>query len=243
MNHYQTLGVGHNADLREIKKAYRKKSQELHPDKNPDPLARPEYDRVRQAYDCLSDTTKRELYDLSLQRKNNPYEEMKSFFYRAEKAKAAKQSKSFSAKITLEEAFCGCKRFVPSANKYIQIPAGVTHGAKLKADDLTIMVYIAAHNKYKVDKNNLYTTLYIDAIQAMVGIDLYINHPNGEKLKAKILPGTQEGQKLRIAGKGLHSKIHGNGDLIIICHIVIPELTKDERDSIINLLNSSSAEI
>ena len=45
------LGVGNEATIRDIKKAYRKLSLEMHPDKNPDnPLAVQEFIRLTKAY-------------------------------------------------------------------------------------------------------------------------------------------------------------------------------------------------
>lgn len=61
---YSTLGVGRSADEAEIKKAYRKLAKELHPDTNKDnPKAAERFAQVTQAYDLLSDKTKRAQFD------------------------------------------------------------------------------------------------------------------------------------------------------------------------------------
>ena len=246
MNYYEILGVNQNADPQEIKKAYKKRSIELHPDRNPSLAAKKAYDKVRQAYNCLSNERKRAAYDLKLSSPKTAYDDMSSFFWNAtheEEIKRAAKSKAFSAKITIEEAFSGCRRFIPGAGKYIDIPPGVIDGSRVKSNDITVMVSIIKHPKFVLDKNNLYATLYIDAIQAMVGIDVIVNHPQGNKIKAKIPAGTQEGQRIRLTGQGLKNQSCGQGDLYISCHIVIPQLTDADQDSIIHLLNSSSAEI
>ncbi len=61
---YSTLGVTKSASEAEIKKAYRKLAKELHPDTNKDnPKAAERFARVTQAYDILSDKTKRGQFD------------------------------------------------------------------------------------------------------------------------------------------------------------------------------------
>lgn len=66
---YDILGVDKKATLAEIRKAYRKKALQYHPDKNKDKVewARIEFSKVSHAYHILSDSTKRADYD------NNPF--------------------------------------------------------------------------------------------------------------------------------------------------------------------------
>jgi curved DNA-binding protein len=61
---YTTLGVPKTADAAEIKRAYRKLTQQYHPDKNPgDKQAEDRFKEVSSAYDVLSDADKRKNYD------------------------------------------------------------------------------------------------------------------------------------------------------------------------------------
>ena len=61
---YKELGVTKTADSAEIKKAYRKLARDLHPDKNPgNKRAEDKFKSVSEAYDVLSDDTKRKEYD------------------------------------------------------------------------------------------------------------------------------------------------------------------------------------
>lgn len=63
-DYYAELGVTKNATTAEIKKAYRKLARDLHPDKNPgDTKAEERFKAVSEAYDVLSNDTRRKEYD------------------------------------------------------------------------------------------------------------------------------------------------------------------------------------
>ncbi|KAJ0396639.1 hypothetical protein ATCC90586_002027 [Pythium insidiosum] len=63
-NFYHVVGVTRDTPLAEIKRAFRTRSMDLHPDKNPSPDAAEEFNRLRLAFDVLGDADKRVLYDL-----------------------------------------------------------------------------------------------------------------------------------------------------------------------------------
>lgn len=62
-DYYQILGVPRNASAKEVKTAYYKLAKQFHPDQNKDASAKQKFQDVSEAYEVLSDETKRREYD------------------------------------------------------------------------------------------------------------------------------------------------------------------------------------
>ena len=63
-DYYEVLGVSSSASEAELKKAYRTKAKELHPDRNSDnPNSESQFKEVNEAYDVLKDQNKKAAYD------------------------------------------------------------------------------------------------------------------------------------------------------------------------------------
>ncbi len=62
-DYYDVLGVARTASAEEVKRAFRKKAKECHPDTNSSPDAESQFKELGEAYDVLSDANKRQVYD------------------------------------------------------------------------------------------------------------------------------------------------------------------------------------
>ncbi|MGN1147900.1 MAG: DnaJ domain-containing protein, partial [Lachnospiraceae bacterium] len=63
-DYYDVLGINRSADEKEIKRAYRKLAKKYHPDTNPgDKQAEQKFKELTEAYNVLSDSEKKKLYD------------------------------------------------------------------------------------------------------------------------------------------------------------------------------------
>jgi curved DNA-binding protein CbpA len=62
-DHYAALGLSSDAKLADIKKAFRQKAAQHHPDRNTAPEAAERFRAVQQAYEVLGDEERRHAYD------------------------------------------------------------------------------------------------------------------------------------------------------------------------------------
>ena len=65
-DYYSLLKIRRDATQDEVKRAYRRLARELHPDVNPDPETQERFKEITQAYEVLSDTDKRRMYDMGV---------------------------------------------------------------------------------------------------------------------------------------------------------------------------------
>lgn len=130
-------------------------------------------------------------------------------------------------------------------NIRINIPAGVQNGQQIKISglggeslnggpkgDLYITFTIANHTKFKLEKHNLYTTLDLDLYTAVLGGEITADTFDG-KVKLKVMPGTQNGTKVKLKGKGfpVYKKEGEFGDLYVTYQILIPtNLNEKEKE-------------
>ena len=130
-------------------------------------------------------------------------------------------------------------------NIRLTIPAGVENGQIIKINglggegsnggpkgELYITFTIENHTQFKLDNHNLYTTVDLYLYKALLGGDITVATFNG-KVKLNVAPGTQNGTKVKLKGKGfpVYKKEGVFGDLYITFTISIPtNLTEKEKE-------------
>ena len=72
---YGILGVKKEASDKELKKAYRTRARDLHPDKNPSPDAAKLFHQLQEAYDFMMDPAKRAKFNMHME--NNAKQEVR----------------------------------------------------------------------------------------------------------------------------------------------------------------------
>ena len=153
--------------------------------------------------------------------------------------------------VTLEEALHGSTRTVSlrragsdKVEQYqVKIPRGVREGQRIrlrgqgeagagggKSGDLFLRVRLAKHPDFSVEGSDLVHEVRIPPSQVVLGGELLVPTPEG-KVRLKIPPGTQGGQRFRLRERGLPGVSGKRGDLYVVGQINIPKkLTERERE-------------
>ena len=133
----------------------------------------------------------------------------------------------------------------------ITIPAGIENGQTIKISghggpgmnggpngDLYITFSIADDPKIKRLGDNLYTTVELDLYTAVLGGEIIITTLSG-KVKLKVKPGTQNGSKVKLKGKGFPVyKNEGHfGDLYVTYALKIPTNLSDKQKELFTELS------
>jgi molecular chaperone DnaJ len=114
-----------------------------------------------------------------------------------------------------------------------RIPAGVKDGSKIKLKgrgapgaagpgDLFVIIHVTKHPVFTRDEENLLMTLPVTFVEASLGADIVVPTIDGEEVKVRLAPGTQNGKTLRVKGRGI-TRNHKTGDLLITIDVVVPQ--------------------
>lgn len=156
--------------------------------------------------------------------------------------------------VTLPEALHGSVRTITvrrgsgrtarSESCQVKIPVGVRDGQRLRlagrgegghggadAGDLYLRVRFARHPDFEVDGNNLIFEAELAPWEAVLGANLSVPTLEG-RVSIKIPPGTQNGQKLRLRGRGLPQRSGEPGDLIVVTRVEVPARVPDAERSL-----------
>jgi len=160
----------------------------------------------------------------------------------------------YPVEVTLEEAYQGTTRKIelqapegPIRTLEVKIPAGVATGARVRvagqggpglgggpSGDLFLVVTVRPHALFERRGDDLYVTVPVGLTTAMLGGEVQVPTPAGTRLALKIPAESQNGQRFRLAGRGLpHLSGGGRGDLYAELKVQLPRgLSARERELI-----------
>ncbi len=208
---YETLGVAKTASADEIRKAYRKLAKKLHPDLNPgDKQAEDKFKEVAGANDLLSDPEKRRRYDAGE--------------IDASGAEKAPPHPRYYRDYAQE-----------GGNPYAGQGA---YGDFAQGDDLFAeLLRRSAEQARRRPGADLHYELPIDFLDAVNGADKTITLPQGGTLNVTIPAGVEDGQTLRLRGKGAPSPGEGPPGDALVQIVVRPHryFTREGADILLDL--------
>jgi len=244
-DYYELLGVSRSADEGEIKKAFRRLARELHPDVSDAPDAHDRFREVVEAYEVLSKSETRELYDRyghaglrsgGFQPGHFDFGSLSDLFaaFFGDDLLGARtargQDLAADVEIELVEAARGTKREVP-----FRVAATCTHcgggGAEPGTEITTCPTCGGAGRLQQVSRSVFGEFVRTQACPACGGSGRRIETPCGEcdgagrvleerSLDVEIPPGIHDGQQIRLSGEG-HAGVLGAraGDVYVRVHV------------------------
>lgn len=243
MDHYNTLGISRDADQETIKAAFRKLAMKHHPDRGGDPN---QFQKINEAYETLSDPTKRAQYDNPQQ--HNPFGggfnfnvngfDLNDLFGSVFGQRGFQQNvrPTYRTRVTvsLVDVYNGTEQILhlgtPSGPKVIniKIPAGIYNGSSIKYDNiiedssLIIEFLILPDLRFEREGDDLYSNFPISVLDLITGTNVEFTTIGGKKLDVTIDPMTQPSQQIKIAGYGMPRPDGTRGNQILLLKPYIP---------------------
>jgi len=149
--------------------------------------------------------------------------------------------------LTFQQALEGGKTTVtlPDGDTVrLKIPKGVRSGFKIRLrgrgqagptgerGDLYVTFDVKPHPRFRRDGDDLYTTVTVDAFDAMLGASKSLTTAYGKRIKLNIPASTQPGKKLRLKGQGVETN-KGTGDLFVEIDVKMPDNLTAEQQRIL----------
>ena len=159
--------------------------------------------------------------------------------------------------VTLEELIHGGKRRLSLNGEQelqLDLPVGARDGTVLRMagrgqpgigggppGDLYLRLRMIPHPRYRLVGEDLEMDVALWPWQAVLGDEIQVATPGGT-IKLKVHPGTPNGQRLRLRGRGLPRRGGESGDLYAVIRIEVPaQPTASEREAYEALKRSASA--
>jgi DnaJ-class molecular chaperone len=172
---YETLGVKKDASQADIQKAYRRLAKKLHPDLNPgNKKAEEDFKNVSAAYSLLSDADQRARFDRG----------------EIDASGAERPRQRYYRDFAADDA----------PNPYTS-DAGFADFADMD-DVLADIIGRQGRANLRMRGPDVHYHLELDFLDAVNGAKRQVTLPDGAVLEVSIPPGTQDGQVLRLRGKG-----------------------------------------
>ena len=142
--------------------------------------------------------------------------------------------------LTLEQVVNGGEFSLGIGNRTlnVRLPKGITDGSQIKlpgkADnggDILVNIHIAPHRVFSVEGQDLTRDVHVPVWDAVLGKEIHVATLDGS-VNVKMPAGIQDGQKLRLKGKGLPGRNGTNGDMYVRIRIDIPKKLNSKQNEL-----------
>lgn len=195
MDFYQSLGISQSASETDIKQAYRALSFKFHPDRNSSKEAGEQMRDINEAYETLSDKSKRKQYDT---RNSNPLENMLNELFKGNQSRDP-----FEAMFKQNMAYGHEPIFACVGPRFMEEPKK-TPCLEKKIDITFEDSYKGAHIPINIDREIKNGKL---------------SYHEQEKIYISIPPGIDDGEIIEIPDKG-HIHYDTKGELKLHIHVI-----------------------
>lgn len=229
MDLYTVLGVPRNASQEEIKRAYRKKAMQNHPDRGGD---EEEFKKIIQAYDVLSNSDKRNAYDnpepgFSFRSQDfangNPFAGTPFENVFRQRQTPRNRDIAMPVNITLKDVVTGNRVAISyqlSTGRVetvtIDVPPGAKNGDQIRYEglgdegnrnyprgNLIVHVRVQKNRDWIRDGDNLTTKKSVNLFDFLTGGVIIVTTIDEKTVKLNIPPGTKPGTTFSISGYGI----------------------------------------
>jgi molecular chaperone DnaJ len=150
----------------------------------------------------------------------------------------------------------GSGRAMSSRTIQARIPAGVADGQRIKIKgkgapgerggppgDLYVRVHVGSHPVFGRSGYNLTVTVPVTFAEAALGADIKVPAHKGMPVSIRIPPGTANGAKFRVRGKGVRRSDGTVGDLLVEVNVQVPtELSETAKDALEKFKEATAGE-
>lgn len=217
IDYYKILGVDKNIPQKDVRAAYRRRAKQFHPDLHPDdPKAKAKFQALNEAYEVIGDPEKRKKYD--------------------QYGEHWKEADAYN------QATGGGTEFHWTSGDGSPFEGfdfnGFSSGHHFSSFFEDLFGNMGGYTRSTASQNTgqMDTKVNIDLYTALLGGQIILSLNNGHRIKLTVKPGTQNGTKVRLRGKGRLRSDGTYGDLILTYNVLLPtNLSERQRQLLMQM--------
>lgn len=219
IDYYKIMGIDKDTPQSDIREAYKRRAKQFHPDLHPnDPKAKAKFQALNEAYDVLNSPEKRKKYDQYGENWKNA-----DAFNQQQSSWGQGSNQSGFDDMNFDQ-FNGMGGGFSSFFEQLFGRRGRRGGQEASG--------FGGFGNTSNQNANANGSVNIDMYTALLGGEIVLQTQHN-KLRLKVKPGTQNGMKVRLRGKGYQRSDGSYGDLIITYNVVLPTSLNERQQQLL----------